>query len=265
MYGERRYEVFMEEPSVRLPMRTLLLCDDVQFKRTTRGVLNRLHVTPTIAANCEQALRELAEQRFEVVIVDWREIDNLCEFLAEVHRSKCNHECVLVAIVRDLLDLRQAFAAGVHFLIHKPASTVQIERCMRAAYAATVVRRRKHHRETVEILAMAGTRQLPFGELTIVNLSEGGAGVRLHDSDAAGTKMKFRLAVAEDVDLRFALPGSETTIHCSGRVMWTADDAAGIHFTSIPEGDRSLFESWLTECVERTLAAMQERVRGVCA
>lgn len=77
-------------------------------------------------------------------MVDWREVLNLGEFLCSVRRSKLNQECVLVAIVRDLLDLRQAFAAGVNFLIHKPPSTIQIERCLRAAYSATVARRRKH-------------------------------------------------------------------------------------------------------------------------
>jgi len=44
--------------------------------------------------------------------VDWREIDNLAEFLSAVRHSKLNQDCVLVAIVRDLLDLKQAFAAG---------------------------------------------------------------------------------------------------------------------------------------------------------
>jgi hypothetical protein len=60
---------------------------------------------------------------FDLIVVDWREILSLGEFLCAVRRSKLNQECVLVAIVRDLLDLRQAFAAGVHFLIHKPPST----------------------------------------------------------------------------------------------------------------------------------------------
>jgi len=256
----------MEDLSVRLPMHTLLLCDDIQFKGATRGVLNRLQVTPTIVANCEQALRELAAQQFQVVVIDWREIDNLCEFLGEVRRSRQNRDCVLVAIVRDLLDLRQAFAAGVHFLIHKPVSTLQIERCMRAAYAATVVRRRKHHRENVEILAVASSRERPFGEVTIVNLSEGGAGVRLDGADfAKNSSAGFRFRVAEDVDLRFSLPGSEVIIHCSGRVIWFANGVAGIRFTSFPDGKRALFETWLTECVERSLLQMQERLAAACA
>jgi DNA-binding NarL/FixJ family response regulator len=257
-------ETVMDTPNLRLPMRTLLLCNDVQFTGTTRSVLNHLQVTPGIVGNYQQALRELAEQEFEVIVVDWREVDNLGEFLSEVRRSKKNHESVLVAIVRDLLDLRQAFAAGVHFLIHKPASTLQIERCMRAAYAATVVRRRKHHREPVNILALASKRDYPSGEVTIVNLGEGGAGVRLHGAEWKQDSA-VHVRVAEDIDLRFTLPGSDAVIHSSGRVIWSAGDAAGIRFTSIPESDRLQLESWLTECVEHSLAEMQERLRAACA
>src|SRR5208337_1036785 len=161
-----------------LAMHTLLLCADVQFLGTTRGVLNQLQVTPKIVGGCDEALALIQTHEFEVIIVDWREINSLGDFLCAVRRSKLNQDCVLVAIVRDLLDLRQAFAAGVHFLIHKPASVVQIERCLRAAYCATVVRRRKQHREPVTILASVSTHTQPYAEVTIVNLSEGG-GLRL--------------------------------------------------------------------------------------
>jgi hypothetical protein len=82
-----------------------------------------------------------------------------------------------------LLDLKQAFAAGVHLLIHKPASAVQIERCLRAAYSATVARRRKHHREPVALLASVSSRTEPFGEVTVVNLSQGGAKLRTSVQD----------------------------------------------------------------------------------
>ena len=82
-----------------------------------------------------------------------------------------------------LLDLKQAFAAGVHLLIHNPASAVQIERCLRAAYSATVARRRKHHREPVALLASVSSRTEPFGEVAVVNLSEGGAKLRTSVQD----------------------------------------------------------------------------------
>ena len=240
-----------------LAMHTLLLCADVQFLGATRGVLNQLQVTPKIVGGCDEALTLIQAHEFEVIIVDWREINSLGDFLCAVRRSKLNQDCVLVAIVRDLLDLRQAFAAGVHFLIHKPASVVQIERCLRAAYCATVARRRKQHREPVNIPVTVSTHAQPYSEVAMVNLSEGGAGLRL---DAAG-----RLNVGEEADLRFVLPDTDDTLHVTARVVWTAAGAAGVRFTYIPEGERLLLEQWLTACVERSLAELCERVRTACA
>ncbi|MGC1647619.1 MAG: hypothetical protein WA741_17505 [Candidatus Sulfotelmatobacter sp.] len=60
-----------------LEMHTLLLCADVQFTGTTRNVLNQLHVTPKIVGSCEAAMALIQEHEFDVIIVDWREIDNL--------------------------------------------------------------------------------------------------------------------------------------------------------------------------------------------
>ena len=243
-----------------LEMHTLLLCADVQFLGITRTVLNQLQVAPKIVNNCDAALAMIQEHEFDVIIVDWREIENLGDFLGAVRRSKRNQECVLVAIMRDLLDLRQAFAAGVHFLIHKPASAVQIERCLRAAYCATVVRRRKQHREVVKVVASITTRTQPFGKAVVVNLSEGGVGLKM-DQDLVTVSP----SAGEEVHLRFALPETGTMLHTTGRVAWTTARACGIQFSYIPEDERLAFEQWLTGCVERSLAELSERMRAVCA
>ena len=252
----------MENQKTTLPMHTLLLCADAQFLGTTRNVLNQLEVTPKIVGSCEEALVMIRAHEFDLIVLDWREISNLGDFLCAVRRSKLNRESVLVAIVRDLLDLRQAFAAGVHFLIHKPPSVVQIQRCLRAAYCATVARRRKQHREPVHILGCASTRNQPYAEVTVKNLSEGGAGLELR---ANGSMEGAYLSVSEEVDLRFALPEIGTTLHASGIVVWTTAEAAGIRFTSIPDEERYLLESWLTGCVERSLTELCERLQQVCA
>ncbi len=252
----------MENPQTTLAMHTLLLCSDVPFLGTTRGVLSQFHVTPKVVGGCDEALTLIQEQEFDLIVVDWREILSLAEFLCAVRRSKLNQECVLVAIVRDLLDLRQAFAAGVHFLIHKPPSTIQIERCLRAAYSATVARRRKHHRESVNFAASVSTRNRPPAEVTVVNLSEGGVGIKLQRVDGGARAF---LTAGEELDLQFALPESETTLRASGTVAWTTAEHAGIHFKFMPDGDRVLLESWLTDCVERSLAELCERLQRTCA
>jgi DNA-binding NarL/FixJ family response regulator len=238
-----------------LEMQTLLFCADAQFLGITRNVLHELQVTPKIVSNCDAALQAIQQHEFDVIIVDWREIDDLGEFLLALRRSKLNQECVLVAIMRDLLDVRQAFAAGVHFLIHKPASAVQIERCLRAAYCATVVRRRKQHREPVKIVASISTRTQPFVEAMVVNLSEGGAGLQMRSDMPA-----VSLSAGDEVDLRFSLPENGETLHATGTVVWKTANGCGLRFSYIPEGERLALEQWLTACVERSLAEVCGRV-----
>jgi response regulator RpfG family c-di-GMP phosphodiesterase len=245
-----------------LEMHTLLLCADAQFLGITRKVLKELRVTPKIAGDSEAALALIQSNEFDAIVVDWREIDNLGEFLGAVRRSKLNQECVLVAIVRDLLDLRQAFAAGVHFLIHKPASAMQIERCLRAAYCATVARRRKLHRESVEILASLSTRLQPFAEVTVVNLSEGGVGLVTGPQDSVASTL---LSAGDEVDLRFALPETGDMLDVAGTVVWKTVKGCGVRFRHIPEDQRLALEQWMTVCVERSLAEVCEKLRAVCA
>ncbi|HTZ84146.1 MAG TPA: response regulator [Candidatus Acidoferrales bacterium] len=245
-----------------LEMHTLLLCADAQFLGITRHVLNQLQVMPEVVSSSEAALNMIHQQEFDVVIVDWREIDNVADFLRAVRRSKLNPDCVLVAIVRDLLDLRQAFAAGAQFLIHKPASAVQIERCLRAAYCATVARRRKQHRERVEILAAITTRAQAVGEAMIINLSEGGAGLK---TSIPNFISGASVSSGEDVRLRFSLPESDEMLDLTATVVWKTADACGVRFRYISEPNRTLLEQWLTDCVERSLAETCERVRAACA
>jgi len=246
----------------KLEMHTLLLCIDIPYLGITRNVLNQLHVTPKMVNTSAAALAMIQAHEFDVIVVDWREIDNLAEFLSAVRHSKVNQDCVLVAIVRDLLDLKQAFAAGVHLLIHKPASAVQIERCLRAAYSATVARRRKHHREPVAILASVSARTEPFGEATVVNLSEGGAKLRTGAQDFV---TGISLSVGDDVDLRFALPGNEEMLDIAGTVVWATADACGVRFRYIPETPREALQQWLTDCVERSIARVCARIPEACA
>lgn len=245
-----------------IAMNTLLLCGDIQFLGITRTVLGDLQVHPQIAGGSEAALEMIHAVEFDVIIVDWREIDNVADFLCAVRRSKLNYESVLVAIVRDLLDLKQAFAAGVHFLIHKPAAAVQIERCLRAAYAATVARRRKQHREPVQIVATVSSRHHVEMDALIVNLSEGGAGLKTRSSsDFVGSSFE----AGEEISLRFPLPEAELPLEATGIVIWTTADACGVRFRYIPDEQKAALQSWLTECVERSLATLRDRVEGVCA
>ena len=243
-----------------LEMHTLLLCNDIQFRGITRTVLNELHAVPRIVGGTVAAVAMIQAHEFDVIIVDWREIETLADFLCVVRRSELNRHAVLVAIVRDLLDLKQAFAAGVQLLIHKPASAVQIERCLRAAYNARIAQRRRHHREPVGIVASVSSRNQPLSEALILNLGEGGAGLTMEDKGVGRCPR-----VGEEVDLRFALPRSGEIMDLSGTVVWATADSCGVRFNFVPDDQRQSLQQWLTACVERSLAEACERIRVICA
>lgn len=229
-------------------MRTLILCADVQFLTATCDVLHRLQIAPQAAARCDTALVLLQQQKFDVAVVDWQEAERLTDFLCALQRS--NPDCVLIAVVSELAELRAAFAAGAQLSIHKPASPMQIERCLRAAYQATVCRRRKQHREPVRIAATVITSQRQKRQVLIVNLSETGAGMSISPLGETSTA----LSAGDEVEIQFVLPTTDRKLRASAFVIWTSSTHCGIRFREVPGLEMQVLQQWLTSCVERSLA-----------
>jgi hypothetical protein len=114
----------------------------------------------------------------------------------------------------------------------------------------------------VAILASVRTRTEPFGEATVVNLSEGGAKLRTSVQDfVAGVG----LSAGDEVDMGFALPGREEMLNIAGTVVWATADTSGVRFRYVPESQKIELQQWLTECIERSISRVCERVREACA
>ena len=73
------------------------------------------------------------------------------------------------------------------------------------------------------------------------------------------------LSAGDDVDLRFALPGAEEVLDIDGTVVWATADACGVRFRYLPEPQKATLQQWLTECVERSIARVCERIWEACA
>ena len=96
----------------------------------------------------------------------------------------------------------------------------------------------------------------------VVNLSEGGVGLRTNLQDA---RVRASLSVGEEIGLRFELPETGEMFDVAGTVVWTTAAGCGVRFGYIPEAQRSALQQWLTECVERSLTRLCERIRAACA
>jgi hypothetical protein len=96
----------------------------------------------------------------------------------------------------------------------------------------------------------------------VVNLSEGGAKLRTSVQDfVAGVS----LSAGDDVGVRFALSGTEEMLPVDATVVWAPADTCGIRFRYIPESHKAALQQWLTECVERSISRVCERIREACA
>ncbi len=242
MAGTNRYLTF--------GINALILCDDTHFLKTLERVFAKLGVCSEQTADYASALTALELRKIDAVVVDWREIADLGQFLETVRQSKMNKECLIIGIASDLLDLRQAFSAGVQFLIHKPASVVQIARCLQAAHAAMIVKRRKQHREPVRIAATLHTRSVPLLSATIVNLSSQGAGLKL---DLTENNNGNRLGAGDEIDVSFISPGSWRVVTVSGMVVWVNPQGdAGIRFEWTAE--KAKLEQWVAERFDNAVA-----------
>jgi hypothetical protein len=93
--------------------------------------------------------------------------------------------------------------------------------------------------------------------VTIVNLSEGGIGLRIDGHQELGS---VALSAGDEVGLRLALPETEEMPHTIGRVIWTTAHLCGIRFSHVPDDERTALEQWMRVCVERSLAEVCERV-----
>jgi ActR/RegA family two-component response regulator len=223
-----------------LRINALILCDDTRFLRSLERVFAKLGVRSDRTQDYASALGTLAESKTDMVVVDRREIANLGEFLETLRNSKMNKQCLLVGIASDTLDLRHAFSAGVQFLIHKPASVVQITGCLHAAYAAVIQKRRKQHREAVRIAATLNAHDVPLLGAMVVNLGAQGAGLKLN---VTGCKASASLCVGDDVDLTFISPASGQKINVCGAVIWVNQQGdAGVRFDYLPTSEQSKLE-----------------------
>ena len=188
-----------------LEMHTLLLCADVQFLGITRTVLNQLQVTPKIVGNCAAALALIQEHEFDVIIVDWRELESLGRL--PVRGAQIEAEPRMRS-GRD--HARPAGPApGLCRRSSLPDSQAGVCRSDRTLPARGLLR---HSGATAEAaprasadLATVSTRTLPFAEAMVVNLSEAGIGLQ---TDPRADVARVTPSAGEEVDVRFALPGT---------------------------------------------------------
>ncbi|MGA8201055.1 MAG: PilZ domain-containing protein, partial [Candidatus Sulfotelmatobacter sp.] len=193
-----------------MTLSSLLVCADEASVEVLNRVLEELGIQVELCAEVARAAVRLAQQRFDLIILDCQTQADVTSLLHESRSSRLNDASLAVAVVTGQENIREIFSLGVNFVLYKPVS---YERALSSLRAAQSVLHRDKRRKTRAPVHTHATIDYAGGEqakATLVNLAEEGMAVNFGK----------RLPPTCKVYFQFQLPGQTANVRLSGQVVW---------------------------------------------
>src|SRR5580704_3009711 len=228
-----------------MTLSSLLVCVDEAAAQMLRDVLEELTIQVELCPGAARAVVRLAQDRFDLLVVDCAEKSDVVSILQECRSSRAN-ESTLAVVVAEQEEIREMFSLGVNFVLHKPLSYERVMSSLRAAHAVLYRDKRGKARAAIHTQATIDYAGGEHEKATLVDLSEDGMAVNFGKKLPPSSKVYFQ----------FQLPGQATPVRLSGNVMWQDwNGRAGIQFVDVPKASRKALHEWL----QRSLADAPKR------
>ncbi len=215
---------------------SLLVCADKTSAEILSRVLEELNVRVELCADPVRAGVRLAQDRFDLLILDGENHSDVSALLRESRSSQTTGATLAVVVAAGQETIREMFSLGVNFVLYKPMS---YERALSTLTAAQTVLYRDKRRKARAIVHAQATVDYAGGEqtkATLVDLAEDGMAVNFGKHLPPTCKVYFQ----------FQLPGQTTTVRLSGLVMWQDwSGRAGVQFVDVPQSSRRILSEWL--------------------
>ncbi|MGA7630263.1 MAG: PilZ domain-containing protein [Terriglobales bacterium] len=219
-------------------LQTLLMSKDDLTAETLIQVLVQFGVAVDRSNAADVALSRLAEERFDLVIVDFDDPDAASQLLEGCRglASADRNSPVTVALLPDASKIRSILGAGAHFILTKPIANEQAQNTFRAATALL----RRERRQSARIAVQAPISLTVDGgtpvEGILLDLSMGGM-------DVLAAKP---LPATTVTHVSFELPDCPGVIEGSAEVAWsTANGQTGLRFLDMDVPTRESLGEWL--------------------
>jgi CheY-like chemotaxis protein len=212
----------------------LLVSSDHEAAATLAPVLSSFGLALRCCAY-EESIRELSEQKFDAIIVDFEDPPQATLVLQNAYLTSPRSAAVTVALLSDRTKVRSAFGAGAHFVLYKPVSAEQAQASLRAATILIKRERRRAARIPLQVPVQLRVTDLEV-EGILLDLSE--EGMELLASEP--------LCPSAALNLHFVLPGDEYPVHVQGEVAWASPNGqAGVRFVNLSEVARKRLIDWV--------------------
>jgi DNA-binding response OmpR family regulator len=234
-------------------LESLLLSRDAEVFRVLRPMLEKLSIEVEICQEAKKASEILISDKFDAVIVDCDDLPGGVEVLEGLRATPSNQNSVTFAIVNGKkTTTQQAFGMGVNFVLHKPLTALNANRCFNAALNFMLRERRRYFRQVAKmpVKISLGEREL---QATSTNISEGGIALLVHQALPKNATPR----------LQFTLPASRLFMDVEAEIAWAdLKGGVGLRFLNLPASSEELLEKWLNDQLEQEIPGSKSKQEG---
>jgi DNA-binding NarL/FixJ family response regulator len=219
-----------------MTLSALLVCVEEAPAEVLRRVLEELSIRVEPCPDFVRAAIRLAQERFDVVIVDGDSNREVISLLRETRLSRLNDATLAVAVVAGQENIRELFSMGVNFVLYKPVAYDRAVSSLRAARAVMRKEKRKSARAAVHTQATIDYANVQQDRATLIDLAQEGMQVQFGKKLPPTSKVYFQ----------FKLPGQSASVRLSGQVVWQDwNGRAGVQFVDVPTSSRRVLTDYL--------------------
>jgi len=219
-----------------MTLSALVVCTDEPAIAVLSQVLEELKIHVEVCEDFTRAGIRIAQQRYDVVIVDGRSANEVLTLLRETRVSRLNDSTLAVAVVPSQESIRELFSLGVNFVLYKPVAYERALSSLRAARAVMRKEKRKNARAAVHTHATVDYANVEQDKATLIDLAQDGMSVLFGKKLPPTSKVYFQ----------FKLPGQTASVRLSGQLVWQDwNGRGGVQFLDVPKTSRRLLEEFL--------------------
>jgi len=197
-------------------------------------ILGSLHIGVDVEPEPKRARAKLAKSKIDALIVDC-DLDGTSTFLSGLGTGLNAVPLVIVSGSNGHTHLRDSVAT---FVFQKPISVEQAVRTLSAARNMILDGRLRYNRHALDLPVSIGCGSRKKVEAHLMNLSQGGIGIRVSRP----------LAFPSPVRVSFQLPESKVQMKAQGEVAWTDKMGnAGIRFLDMSPDVKRDLKLWLAQ------------------
>ena len=158
----------------RMTLSALLVSADETSAQVLRQVLEELSIRVESCPDFARAEFRLAQERFDVVLIDGDSGMEVISLLRETRLSRLNDATLAVAVVPSQESIRELFSLGVNFVLYKPVAYDRALSSLRAARSVMRKEKRKNARATVHTHATVDYANVEQEKATLIDLADDG-------------------------------------------------------------------------------------------